>query len=127
MDVFVKLEQLHTEMDKVRATKERSEDILARQKQELQLLEAEALKVLLNEKDEGSKGRLVGNVVLSVKKVPPKPIITDETKIPKKFLRTKTEVDKTAINKAFKEGEAIPGVSLDNGGYTIARSANLKG
>lgn len=60
---------------------------------------------------------------LTLKKIPPKPIITDESLIPDKYKKTKIEIDKAAINKAVKEGSVIGGVVLDNGGYTIAIKA----
>lgn len=57
---------------------------------------------------------------LSVKRTPPKPLIADESLIPSRFFKTPAPVlDKTAINAAVKEGETIPGVSMDNGGISL--------
>ena len=53
---------------------------------------------------------------LSIKAVPPKKIIQDESKIPDEFWKTTKSIDKTAINE--HEGE-IPGVVMSNGGETI--------
>lgn len=55
-----------------------------------------------------------------IRSVPPKPIVIDESKIPDKFFRTKRELDKKLVNECFKNGEQIEGVTLDNGGYTVA-------
>jgi hypothetical protein len=57
---------------------------------------------------------------VTVKRTPPKPIITDESLIPARFFRVPPPVlDKVAINAAAKEGEAIPGVQFDNGGVSL--------
>ena len=48
---------------------------------------------------------------------PPKPIVTDAEKVPDRF--KKKVIDKTAINKAVKNGEIIEGVSMDNGSESI--------
>lgn len=56
---------------------------------------------------------------LHIRKVSPKPIITDPDRIPENFMKVKKEIDKTKINAAFKLGESVDGVTLDNGGYTI--------
>lgn len=54
---------------------------------------------------------------VSKKTLPPKPIVTNENKVPD--LYKKKVIDKTAINQAIKEGEHIDGVSMDNGGEII--------
>lgn len=59
---------------------------------------------------------------LIVKKLPPKPVVIDEYKIPEKFWLVKREINKLEINKAFGK-EPIDGVILDNGGYTVAIKA----
>lgn len=57
---------------------------------------------------------------VTVKRTPPKPIISDESLIPARFFKTPAPVlDKTAINAAVKDGEAIPGVTMDNGGISL--------
>jgi len=53
----------------------------------------------------------------SFRKVAPKPIITDEDKIPDEWF--KKSIDKTKINKAIKDGQSIEGVSMDNGGRSL--------
>lgn len=58
------------------------------------------------------------------KQVPPKPIVTDESKLPERFFRIEKKVNKTAINEAIKNGEEIEGVTMDNGGLTIAIKAH---
>lgn len=54
---------------------------------------------------------------VSKKNVPPKPIVTDESKVPSRF--KKEIIDKAAINEAIKNGEQIEGVSMDNGSISI--------
>lgn len=56
-------------------------------------------------------------ISLTVQK--PKPVISDESLIPDKFWNVKREINKSAINEAFKDGEQVPGTSLDNGGQSI--------
>lgn len=57
---------------------------------------------------------------VTVKRTPPKPVISDESLIPAKFFKTPAPVlDKTAINAAAKDGEVIPGVTFDNGGISL--------
>ena len=53
---------------------------------------------------------------LTVSQVAPKPFVDDEAKIPSRFWRLPDPVlDKSAINKAVKDGETIPGVAMTNG------------
>lgn len=64
---------------------------------------------------------------LTIKKVPPKPVITDEDKIPDRFWKVKREIDKAALNKAVKNGVTFEGVTMDNGNYTVAiRAQDVK-
>lgn len=57
---------------------------------------------------------------VSVKSVPPKPVILDEAMVPDKFFEIKKVLSKTLINEAIKNGESITGVSMDNGNETIS-------
>ena len=57
---------------------------------------------------------------VTLKDVPPKPIISDEAAIPAEYWKTPDPVlDKAKINKAAKDGESIPGVVMDNGGHSL--------
>lgn len=58
---------------------------------------------------------------LSLAKVPDKAVITNEEALPSGFLVEKTEIkpDKKAILAALKEGAAVPGAELSNGGMTL--------
>lgn len=57
---------------------------------------------------------------VTVKRTPPKTVISDESSVPAKFFRTPPPVlDKAAINAAVRGGESVPGVSLDNGGISL--------
>lgn len=60
---------------------------------------------------------------LTIKKVPPKPIVTDESKVPDYFFKVERKLDKAALNKAVKEGREIEGVAMDNGGMTVSIKA----
>lgn len=57
---------------------------------------------------------------LIVKKIPPKLIITDESKIPERFWRVKREINKAELNREYKAGNMYEGTAMDNGGYTLA-------
>lgn len=57
---------------------------------------------------------------VSVKKVPPKLVIADESLIPARFFKQPAPVlDKPALNAAIKDGEQIPGVQMDNSGISL--------
>lgn len=57
---------------------------------------------------------------LTVKDVPPKPIVVDEAAIPARFWKTPDPVlDKTALNAAIKDGEEVAGVTFSNGGTSL--------
>lgn len=58
---------------------------------------------------------------LSLAKSPDKAIVTNEADLPSSFLVEKTTVtpDKKAILAALKEGVAIPGAELSNGGVSL--------
>lgn len=127
MDAFNRLNQLNQDLLDIQATIKDFEKTQYAIKSEIELLEREAVETLLNEKSQGSQGRIVGNVVYGVMKVNPKPIVTDESKIPDKFWKVTKSIKKAELNQAVKDGEVIEGVTLDNGGYTLTRKANLKG
>lgn len=54
---------------------------------------------------------------VSIRDVAPKPIVTDESKVPDEFKNA--VIDKAAINQAVKDGLQIEGVSMDNGGVSV--------
>lgn len=57
---------------------------------------------------------------LTVKAVPPKPVITDEAMVPPEYWRQPDPVlDKTKLNAAVKGGAKIPGVTMSNGGTSM--------
>lgn len=60
---------------------------------------------------------------LVIKKVPPKPIVVDESKIPDEFFKIERKLDKAKLNKAVKDGHRFEGVSMDNGGMTVSIKA----
>jgi len=45
--------------------------------------------------------------------------IDDESAIPEKFLKTKIEVNKTAIKQALKVGDDVPGAKLTEGKHRL--------
>ena len=62
----------------------------------------------------------VATATLTVKEVPPKYMVEDESKIPTKFWKQPDPVlDRAALGKAFKDGDAIPGVGQTNGGTSL--------
>lgn len=56
---------------------------------------------------------------LSVRRVPPKPIVTDEAAVPDDFCMFTRKPDMTAIKAGVEFGAAVPGVSFDNGGTSL--------
>ena len=58
-----------------------------------------------------------GGAVISEK--PRKPVVVNEELLPDNFIKVERKVDKKAINEAYKNGEEIPGVMLDNGGLIL--------
>jgi hypothetical protein len=78
--------------------------------------------VIMNAADETSYKGSAGTV--SVKPVAPKPLISDENQIPDTYKTTTITIDKSAINEAVKNGETVPGVTLDNGGMTTQIRTN---
>ena len=59
-------------------------------------------------------------VTLSIAKKPQGVVITDETIIPLDYWKRRDPVlDKMALKDALKNGQAVPGASLDNGGTRL--------
>lgn len=57
---------------------------------------------------------------ISLKRIPPKLDIVDESAIPARFFKPQDpKLDKAALTAALKEKEIIPGAQLDNGSITI--------
>jgi hypothetical protein len=56
---------------------------------------------------------------LSVRKVPPKPVVCDEAAVPVELCRLKRTPDIAAIKAEVEAGRSVPGVTLDNGGVTL--------
>lgn len=56
---------------------------------------------------------------LSVRKVPPKPIVTDEAQVPDELCKFTRKPDMAAIKAEVEAGRAVSGVSFDNGGQSI--------
>lgn len=113
---------------------EREGELFAIKKEKTELegtiRQIEADIVTLNEKalhvmqETGCESTAHAGVTYALRKVPPKVIITDEGQIPEEFFRIKKEINKALINERFAGGETIPGTSLDNGGYTIAKRSS---
>lgn len=58
---------------------------------------------------------------LSLRVVPPKADVTDESAIPERFFkRADPKLDKAALLAALKAKEDVPGATLSNGGETIS-------
>lgn len=58
-----------------------------------------------------------GTLTLSQKK--PGILAVDEAQLPERFFKVKREVSRSAINDALRDGEAVPGVTLSNGGVGL--------
>ena len=56
----------------------------------------------------------------SIRFVPPKVEITDDTKLPDQFVRITRTPDKIAIREALGKGEQVPGAGLGNGSETLS-------
>jgi hypothetical protein len=67
----------------------------------------------------GASKFMLPEATLSIGKAPRSVIITDESKLPPEFVRTKTEPDKAKIKSALLDGEVIEGAELSNGGQTL--------
>lgn len=56
---------------------------------------------------------------LSVRRVAPKPIVTDDAAVPDDFCKFTRKPDMAAIKAGVEAGSAVPGVSFDNGGTSL--------
>lgn len=56
---------------------------------------------------------------LSVRDVPPKPIVTDEAAVPDALCKLTRKPDMAAIKAELEGGAVVPGVSRDNGGLSL--------
>jgi len=127
MDVFEQLEKAHNDLYCADIALKDYADKIKKLKLEISNLEMKAIEKLIEEKEQGSQGHIIGNTVYSYMRVNPKPIVSDESKIPEKYWKIEKSIKKAEINQAIKNGEVIEGVTWDNGGYTLTRKANLKG
>ena len=58
---------------------------------------------------------------VSIRKVAPQAITTDESEIPSRFWKpAKPTLDRTALTAALKAGETVPGATLSNGSQTVS-------
>lgn len=62
---------------------------------------------------------VLAEATLSVRDVPPKPIVTDEAAVPDDFCKFTRKPDMAAIKAGVEAGAVIEGVSFDNGGTTL--------
>lgn len=127
MDAFEKLEKAYADLYLIDIVLKEYQERQKATKKEIADLEMKAIEKLIEEKEQGSTGHIVGNTVYSYMRVNPKPIITDESKIPDKYWKIERTIKKAEINQAIKDGDVIDGVSYDNGGYALTRKTNLKG
>lgn len=66
------------------------------------------------------KSHKFASATISTKAVPRKLIVTDESQIPARFYEPQPpKLDRKALLDAIKEGEAVPGADMSNGGTTI--------
>ena len=123
-DLFEALDEAIAEIDNceiiIAGCKAKEEQIADRRKKAERRIETvrSLIEQALVVSGEGTARR--PTATLTVKDVPPKPIITEESAIPAQYWKQADPViDKAAINKAVKDGEAIPGVTLSNGGTSL--------
>jgi ElaB/YqjD/DUF883 family membrane-anchored ribosome-binding protein len=57
---------------------------------------------------------------VSVRKVPPSVIILDDQQLPEQYRVHTWRPDRAAIGVALKDGTAVPGATLSNGGETLS-------
>lgn len=62
---------------------------------------------------------MLPEATLSVRRVPPKPIVSDEQAVPDDLCRVKKTPDMAAIKAALETGRAVSGVTLDNGSVSL--------
>lgn len=125
MDIFEQLEKLHNDLYCADIVLKDYQMKVRALKNQIETLEMKAIEKLIEEKEQGSVGHIVGNTVYSYMRVNPKPIISDESKIPDKYFKIEKTIKKAEINQAIKDGDFIEGVTWDNGGYAITRKVNL--
>ena len=127
MDIFEQLEEAHNDLYCADIVLKDYQNKVKEIKKQIETLEMKAIEKLIEEKEQGSVGHIVGNTVYSYMRVNPKPIISDESKIPDRFWKIEKSIKKAEINQAIKDGDVIEGVTFDNGGYALTRKTNLKG
>lgn len=127
MDIFEQLEKAHNDLYLADICLKDYQNKVKTIKAQIEALEMKAIEKLIEEKELGSTGHIVGNTVYSYMRVNPKPIISDESKIPEKYWKIEKSIKKAEINQAIKDGDVIEGVTYDNGGYALTRKTNLKG
>ena len=127
MDIFEQLEKAHNDLYCADIVLKDYQNKVKVIKKQIEALEMKAIEKLIEEKEQGSVGHIVGNTVYSYMRVNPKPIISDESKIPDRFWKIEKSIKKAEINQAIKDGDVIEGVTFDNGGYALTRKTNLKG
>ena len=127
MDIFEQLEKAHNDLYLADIVLKDYQMKVRALKNQIETLEMKAIEKLIEEKEQGSVGHIVGTTVYSYMRVNPKPIISDESKIPDKYFKIEKTIKKAEINQAIKDGDVIEGVTFDNGGYAITRKTNLKG
>lgn len=100
---------LKTQIEDRQARKQRSENRVTAHRQALMaLLECASLDKLT-----------LPEATLSLRKVPPKPIVTDETAIPDELCRFTRKPDMAAIKAEVEAGAVVSGVTFDNGGQSL--------
>lgn len=68
----------------------------------------------------GQETMRLPDATLSLKRTPPRAIVTDEASIPARFWKRPDPVlDKTALNAAARVNEDVPGMSISNGGFSL--------
>lgn len=73
----------------------------------------------------GQETMRLPDATLTVKRTPPKALVTDESLIPARFWKQPDPVlDRKALNDAARVNEELPGVSITNGGISLTIRRN---
>jgi sugar-specific transcriptional regulator TrmB len=66
------------------------------------------------------KSHKFATATIASKQIPRKLIVTDESQLPARFFKPQPpKLDRKELTDALKDGEAVPGADLSNGGTTI--------
>lgn len=95
-------------------------NVIKRLTESLRRLEGQQNEIKLQILDDYNLNGVLPDNGLIVKRVPPKLIVTDASKLPDKFFKIERVLNKALLNEEFKAGNYYEGCAMDNGGLTLA-------